>query len=59
MNDEIRCPKCGLLVHGGLRTCILCGSLLHPVSIRREALWGFVMMEYLGLVAIALRGALR
>ena len=59
MNDQIRCPKCGLLVHDGLRTCVLCGSLLHPVSLRREALWGFVMMEYLGLVAIAIGAALR
>ncbi len=59
MDGQIRCPKCGLLVHDGLRTCLLCGSLLHPVSFRREALWGFVMMEYLGLAAIAVGSALR
>jgi hypothetical protein len=51
-----RCPYCGISV-GDQPTCILCGTRLVRVNLRRTLLWALVVEEYIIVMALALRYA--
>ena len=53
---EKHCPYCGISVGDSL-TCVLCGTRLVRVNLRRTLLWAFVVEEYLVVVALAMRFA--
>jgi hypothetical protein len=49
-----RCPTCGISA-GEQVTCILCGTRLVRVNLRRTLLWALVAEEYLVVIAMMLR----
>ena len=49
-----RCPYCGIPV-GDQLTCVLCGTRLVRVNLRRTLLWALVVAEYLSVKTRALR----
>ena len=46
-SSSVTCPQCGFPAPSDARTCSLCRALLHPVNLRRVALWAVVLVEYL------------
>lgn len=48
------CPYCGLSV-GDQVSCVLCGTRLVRVNLRRTLLWALVAEEYLLVVVVMLR----
>jgi predicted nucleic acid-binding Zn ribbon protein len=52
VSSSVSCPNCGFPAPAGARTCSLCNSLLHPVNLRRVALWAVVFIEYLVVVNV-------
>jgi hypothetical protein len=51
-STSITCPHCGFPAPSGARTCSLCNSVLHPVNLRRVALWTVVLVEYLLVINV-------
>jgi hypothetical protein len=49
-----QCPYCGLPV-GDQLSCVLCGTRLVRVNLRRTLLWALVAEEYLLVVVVMLR----
>ena len=49
-----RCPYCGISA-GDQVSCVLCGTRLVRVNLRRTLLWALVAEEYLLLVGVMLR----
>ncbi|HKT58469.1 MAG TPA: hypothetical protein VJQ46_00365 [Gemmatimonadales bacterium] len=45
--SSLTCPQCGFPAPPDARICSLCSALLHPVNLRRVALWAVVLVEYL------------
>ena len=41
------CPHCGYPAPADARICSLCSTVIHPVNLRRVALWAVVLVEYL------------
>jgi predicted nucleic acid-binding Zn ribbon protein len=46
-SSSLTCPHCGFPAPADSRTCSLCRSVIHPVNLRRVALWTVVLVEYL------------
>jgi hypothetical protein len=49
-----RCPYCGISV-GDQLACVLCGTRLVRVNLRRTLLWALVVEEYLIVMTLAMR----
>jgi hypothetical protein len=53
---RITCPSCGLAVSADLMNCPLCQARVSTPNLRRVALWTAVVVEYLCVAVVSLRG---
>jgi hypothetical protein len=51
-SSSLTCPQCGYPAPADTRTCSLCFAVIRPVNLRRVALWGVVLVEYLVVVNV-------
>jgi hypothetical protein len=53
---RITCPSCGLAVSPDAVNCPLCRARVSAPNLRRVVLWTTVVVEYLFVAVVSLRG---